>query len=147
MKRLTWLLLGVAVAATGCKYEDPYSGKPARVEATARVELQRTFLSKEVSPDGLAHDPVETFVKGDPIFLTVMLQGSTEAKVDAVLLGSESDTVEIARSGQAFPVSGVAVHTFPLNFGGVPSGSYYVSVRVNGVPSWGLPFSVTESSP
>lgn len=152
-RKITFSLLLVAAAATtGCNKETPVAGTPepgvsapAKAEPSAKVELQRAFLSKEVSADGVAHEPAVAFAKGAPIYLTVMLAGSADTKVEAVLRHSETDQAEIARSGQTLTVNATTVQTVPLEFGDLAEGNYHVTVLVDGAPSWALPFSVGGS--
>lgn len=135
----------VLVGLSACRYEDPYAEAdkktPAPPAAATPVTLQVTYLSNALLDDGLAHTPETSFKVGQPIYLTVALTGSGTAKVKARLQATEQDTRELAVLERNVGVAGRQVVTLPTGFAPAP-GTYYVSVIVDGVPSWGLPFTL-----
>ena len=137
------LLVGVS----GCTYENPYDEEDARAAVEAEeakapdVTLEVTYLSSSVAEDGLAHVPQSEFKVGQPIYLTVVLKGQGTAKVEGRLQASEQQTQVLALVERNIPVEARGAFTLPSGFEPAP-GSYYISVVVDGVPSWGLPFTV-----
>lgn len=137
------LLIGV----TGCYYQDPYKEAAARAAATPAMKLERAFLSAALESSGQPGPPMESFPAPHDVFACAVLSGQGGAEVKFVLLSHEGSNTELAafyvkvESAEPLVVQNISPAGSVLG-----PGTYYLSVVVNGVPSWGLPFTVTSSS-
>ncbi|WP_115572450.1 hypothetical protein [Xanthomonas campestris] len=131
---------------SGCYYDDPYQ-KVDQESAAPVVKLERAFLFTELDSSGMPGAPSNVFGEAQSVYACAILSGQEGAEVQFVVLPSEGSSDEIAsfrlkatRADQVV-VQDVALAERPLE-----PGTYYVSVKVNGIPSWGLPFTVASAS-
>lgn len=136
------ILLGLALlGASACTYENPYSEIDRAALQKSDVGLEVTFLSSALLADGLAHVAETEFRVGQPIYMTVVLRGTGTAKIEGRLQASERDRRPIAVIRHDTQIINGGALSLASDFKLAP-GSYYVSVIVNGTPSWGLPFTI-----
>jgi len=143
------LLVAVAllIGVTGCYYQDPYKEAAAHAAATPAMKLERAFLSATLESSGQPGLPTNSFPASHDVFACAVLSGQGGSEVKFVLLPHEGSGSELA----AFYVKvddsrPLVVQNISPAGSTLGPGKYYLSVVVNGVPSWGLPFTVTSPS-
>lgn len=127
---------------TGCSYQNPYETQQAAPHPGA-VVLERAYLGDSVAKDGLVHVPTVRFVRGRPIYLTVVVSGKGAAEIEARLRPSE-ESEELIRIIKVSIPSAPSTVSQELGEGvaDLPPGAYYLSIVLNGTPSWGISFQI-----
>lgn len=141
------VIIALLIGLTGCYYQDPYKEAAAHAAATPAMKLERAFLSATLESGGQPGLPTDSFPAPHDVFACAVLSGRGGAEVKFVLLPHEGSGAELAafyvKVDDAEPL--VVQNISPAGSVLGP-GTYYLSVVVNGVPSWGLPFTVTSPS-
>lgn len=141
-----WLRLSAVVGALslimGCNYKNPYETQQDAPHSGA-VVLERAYLGDTVAQDGLVHVPTVRFVRGRPIYLTIAVSGKGVAEIEARLRPSEASEELIRTSNVSVPsVPSTVSQELGGDFGDLPPGTYYLSIVLNGLPSWGISFEI-----
>jgi hypothetical protein len=135
------VLLGALGLISGCYYKNPYD-QQGEVSASGVAILERGFLADSLAADGMAHVPADHFAYGSPLYLTVFVSGKGAVVVTAILRETEAghDLRAVRVLLPEAPVT--ASRDIGAALGDLAPGAYYLSIVLNGVPSWGLSFEI-----
>jgi hypothetical protein len=126
----------------GCYYDNPYA-ENVRAPKEEGLVLERAFLSAEQLGNGAPGPSSTTFEESHSIYASAVLSGNGRAAVKFVLLQAEGSSEEMAATQvNADAANLVVTQDITAASGVLKAGTYYVSVKVNGIPSWGVPFTV-----
>jgi hypothetical protein len=142
IKKCLFLLLGAALLlAAGCsKAEEPApapapppAAEPAPPPAPVGVTAGTINLGKSIDADKKIAAPMETFAKGDTIYVTVDTTGTGAATLKAkwtYMKGGQTTVVK--EDSQSITPTGPATTEFHISKpGGWPAGDYQVEVFVD----------------
>jgi hypothetical protein len=136
-KCLIALLACLLISWTGCsKAEEPKPAPepvPAPAPAPAGVTAGTINLGKSIDADKKVAAPMETFAKGDTIYVTVDTTGTGAATLKAKWTYSKGgQTTVVSEDSQTISASGPATTEFHVSKpGGWPAGDYQVELWLN----------------